>query len=159
MIKLFDENMNEIEFDADEYQTELYPLENFAPYGLIIDNLYFPTAEHAFQYFKFIGTNEEISEKIRLALSPNEAREIARENKKKRISNWKEYKYDVMDEVIGIKVNQNPIVKEVLLNTRDLLIAEYCIDEDTDWGIDKNNKGNNHLGKSLMKVRENIRNK
>lgn len=40
-----------------------------------------------------------------------------------------------------------------LLKTKDYIIAEYCTDEDTDCGLDNNNKGNNNLGKIWMKIR------
>ena len=66
-------------------------------------------------------------------------------------------KYDNMEKVLRLKVMQNPTVKECLLNTKDYLIAECCIDEDTDWGIDNNNEGNNHLGKIWMKIRDDIK--
>ena len=157
MIKLFDKDMNEIIIGKEEFKEKVYPLENFAPYGLEIDKLYFPTSEHAFQYLKFIGSDEYVAEMIRDAATPEEARIIAHEYKKRRADNWKHIKYDVMDEVIEMKVNQNDVVREALLNTRDLLIAEFCVDEDTDWGIDKHNKGDNHLGKSLMKARKKFR--
>ena len=134
MIKLFDKEMNEIKYDIANYQNEVFPLDNFSPFGLIMNDLYFPTSEHAFQYLKFIDTNKEIAEKIRTRLSPDEARNIARENKKYKPSNWSNLKYDKMEEVLKLKVNQNPKVKEVLLNTDDLIIAECCVDEDTDWG-------------------------
>ena len=62
-----------------------------------------------------------------------------------------------MEKVLRLKVEQNPIVKEVLLNTKDYIIAEKCIDEDTDWGLDSNNQGNNYLGKIWMKIRDDIR--
>ena len=156
MIKLFDKEMNEIVLDNDTYKIKVYPLENFAPYGLTLNKMFFPTSEHAFQYLKFVSTDDAIAEKIMEAKTPEEARRIAHEYKKRRASNWKKIKYDVMEEVIEMKVNQNDEVREALLNTRDLLIAEFCVDEDTDWGIDKNNKGENHLGKALMKVRKNI---
>ena len=157
MIKLFDEEMNEIKYDGKEYLERLYPLENFSPYGLTIDKLFFPTCEHAFQYFKYIGTDEKIAEIIRNSSSPDEARLLAHKYKGKREPNWKKIKYDVMDEVVKLKVHQNEDVKKVLLETRDFLIAEFCLDEDTDWGIDRNNNGENHLGKSLMKVRKELR--
>ena len=51
----------------------------------------------------------------------------------------------------------NPIVKDVLLNTKDYIIAENCIDEDTDWGLGNNNQGNNYLGKIWMKIRDDIK--
>ena len=50
-----------------------------------------------------------------------------------------------MEEVLKLKVEQNPIVKECLLNTKDYMIAECCVDEDTDWGVDNNNQGENNV--------------
>lgn len=156
MIKLFDKEMNEKKYDIANYQIEVFPLDNFSPFGLIMNDLFFPTSEHAFQYLKFIDTNEEIADRIRKALSPDDARRIAHENKKYRPSNWSDLKYSKMEEVLRLKVDQNPRVKEVLLNTGNLLIAECCIDEDTDWGIDNNNQGDNHLGTIWMKIREDL---
>jgi len=157
MIKLFDKDMNEIIIRREMYQWEIFPLDSFSAFGLIMDNEYFQTAEHAFQYLKFIDTNKEIADKIKKAYSPNDARNIAHENKKLRIENWQDVKYKNMEKVLRLKVEQNPIVKEVLLNTKDYIIAENCIDEDTDWGLDNNNQGNNHLGKIWMKIRDEIK--
>ena len=156
MIKLFDKQMNEIKYDIANYQIEVFPLDNFSPFGLIMNDLYFPTSEHAFQYLKFIDTNKELAEKIRTTLSPDEARNLAHENKRYRSSNWSNLKYNKMEEVLKLKVCQNPKVKEVLLNTNNLMIAECCIDEDTDWGIDSNNQGDNHLGNIWMNIREKL---
>ena len=158
MIKLFNKQMNEEKYDIANYQIKVFPLDNFSPFGLIINDLYFPTSEHAFQYLKFIDTNKEVAEEIRKSLSPDEARNIAHKNKKFRPSNWSDIKYNKMEDVLRLKVNQNPRVKEVLLNTNNLIIAECCIDEDTDWGIDNNNQGNNHLGNIWMKIREELKN-
>lgn len=157
MIKLFDKDMNEIKFNIAEYQLNVFPLDNFAPFGLTMDDEYFQTSEHAFQYLKFVDTNKEVAENIKKSFSPNDARDIAHENKAGRLDNWSDIKYEKMEEVLKLKVEQNPIVKECLLNTKDYLIAECCIDEDTDWGVDNNNQGENHLGKIWMKIRDELR--
>ena len=157
MIKLFDKEMNEIKFNIAEYQLNVFPLDNFAPFGLTMYNEYFQTSEHAFQYLKFVDTNKEVAESIKKSFSPNDARSIAHENKASRLANWSDIKYEKMEEVLKLKVEQNPIVKECLLNTKDYLIAECCIDEDTDWGVDNNNQGENHLGKIWMKIRDELR--
>lgn len=157
MIKLFDKEMNEIKFNIAEYQLNVFPLDNFAPFGLTMDNEYFQTSEHAFQYLKFVDTNKEVAESIKKSFSPNDARSIAHENKASRLANWSDIKYEKMEEVLKLKVEQNPIVKECLLNTKDYLIAECCIDEDTDWGVDNNNQGENNLGKIWMKIRDELR--
>ena len=156
MIKLFDNNMNEIEIKKENYQWDIFPLDNFSSFGFMMNGEYFKTSEHAFQYLKFIDTNKEIANKIKDSFSPNDARNIAHQNKEYRVPNWSEVKYINMEKVLRLKLEQNPIVKEVLLNTKDYIIAENCIDEDTDWGLDNNNQGNNHLGKIWMKIREDI---
>ena len=156
MLKLFDSNMNEITKSIIDYQYELLPLDNFSPFGLIMNEIYFPTSEHAFQYLKYIHTNPEIANEIKNSLSPYQARIIAHQNKLTRDPNWSKIKYEVMKKVIRLKVQQNPMVKEALINTEDYLICELCIDEDTDWGIDKNNNGENHLGKILMEIRKEL---
>lgn len=157
MIKLFDKEMNEIKFSISDYQLKLFPLDNFSSFGLNMDNEYFQTSEHAFQYLKFIDTNTNIANKIKESYSPDDARRIAHENKEYRLSNWSDIKYINMEKVLRLKVNQNPIVKKCLLDTKDYIIAEVCIDEDTDWGLDNNNQGNNNLGKIWMKIREGLK--
>ena len=157
MIKIFDKDMNEIPVEIGMYQWQLLPLDNFSSFGLEMDGEYFQTSEHAFQYLKFIETNEEIANLIKKSYSPNDARRIAHENKEYRLSNWQEVKYANMEKVLKLKVEQNPTVKECLINTKDYIIAECCIDEDIDWGIDNNNQGNNHLGKIWMKIRDDIK--
>ena len=95
MIKLFDNNMNEIQFDVTSYQLSLLPLDNFSAFGLVLNNEYFQTSEHAFQYLKFIDTNPKLALKIKDAYSPNEARKIAHENKKYKVANWSDVKYKI----------------------------------------------------------------
>ena len=157
MIKLFDKEMNEIPVERSMYQWQLLPLDNFAAFGLMMNGEYFQTSEHAFQYLKFVDTSKEIANKIKASFSPNDARNIAHENKEYRLPNWSDVKYQNMEKVLRLKVEQNPIVKEALLNTKDFIIAENCIDEDTDWGLDNNNQGNNYLGKIWMKIRDDIK--
>ena len=157
MIKLFDKDMNEIIIDRSMYQWQLLPLDNFSAFGFEMNGEYFQTSEHAFQYLKFVDTNKEIANKIKASFSPNDARNIAHENKEYRLSNWSDVKYQNMEKVLRLKVEQNPIVKDVLLNTKDYIIAENCIDEDTDWGLDSNNQGDNNLGEIWMKIREDIK--
>ena len=157
MIKLSDKNMNEILFDITDYQLSLLPLDNFSAFGLVMDNEYFQTSEHAFQYLKVVKTNNEIAQKIKAAYSPNEARRIAHENKEYKETDWPEVKYSNMEKVLRLKVEQNPIVMKKLLDTEEFIIAEYCTDEDTEWGLDNNNFDDNNLGKIWMKIRTELK--
>jgi len=42
-----------------------------------MENNYFQTSEHAFQYLKFIDSNYELAQKIKDSYLSNEARKIA----------------------------------------------------------------------------------
>lgn len=159
MIKLFDKNMKELEVNITNYQLNVFPLDNFSSFGLVMNNEYFQTSEHAFQYLKFVDTNKEIAKKIKEAYSPDDARRIAHENQVYKPENWAKTKYDNMEKVLRLKVSQNPIVLNKLLETKDYIIAEYCIDEDTEWGLDNNNCGENNLGRIWMKIRDELRRK
>lgn len=158
MIKIFDTNMNEIKFDINAYQLNILPLDNFSSFGLKMNDEYFQTSEHAFQYLKFVETNPIIANKIKDSYSPNEARNIAHNNSDFKDKNWSKIKYKNMEKVLRLKVEQNPIVRKKLLKTENNIIAEYCTDEDTEWGLDNNNNGDNNLGKIWMKIRDEIRN-
>lgn len=153
MIKLFDKDMNEVIVDQDTYQTKIFPLDNFSPFAFIMNGIKFNTSEHAFQYLKFSNTSILTAEAIKDSYSPYDARELARKYRQYRRADWADVKYEMMEKVIKSKIEYNPTVKQALLDTGDYIIAECCKDEDTDWGIDRNNKGENHLGKILMKIR------
>lgn len=156
MIKIFDNNMKELEVDITEYQLSILPLDNFSAFGFELNGKYFQTSEHAFQYLKFVETNPVIAKRIKDAFSPNEARKIAQENRSLKPKNWTDVKYKNMEKVLRAKTEQNPVVKKKLLATKDCIIAEYCTDEDTEWGFDNNNNGQNNLGRIWMKIRSEI---
>lgn len=65
---------------------------------------------------------------------------------------WEEVKLGIMEEIVKAKFTQHPELKEKLLNTGDRLLVEGGTDNF--WG----NKGNS-LGKILMKVRMELREK
>ena len=117
MIKLFDKNMNEIVFDITNYQLSLLPLDNFSAFGLKMDGEYFQTSEHAFQFLKFVNTNYNLAKEIQNTYSPNEARRIAHENKKDKLSNWNNVKYTNMEKNIKIKsTTKSSCVKKIIRN-------------------------------------------
>ena len=156
MLRLFD-NGKEIKYDINEYLTKVFPLENFSAFGLTMDGIYYETGEHAFQSLKFEDKSSIPWKEVMDSLNPYEARIIGSKYKSERISNWSEVKYDYLEKIFTLKLEQNPMVKEALIATRDYLICEYCIDEDTEWGLDRNGNGENRLGKTWMKVRSNIK--
>ena len=155
MLRIFDKDGKEIEYDINSYLTQIFPLENFSAFGFIMDGVYFKTGEHAFQYLKF--EDEKIRSEIVNCNDPYTARELGGKYKGERIPNWKEVKYDYLEKVFRLKLEQNKTVKDALLATKDYLICEYCVDEDTEWGLDKDGNGENRLGKAWMKIRNEVR--
>ncbi len=153
MLRLFN-NGKEIKLDINTYLTDLFPLENFSAFSLKMDGIDFKTGEHAFQYLKF--TDKKICDEIINSSNPYEARILGGKYKSDRIPNWSDVKYDYLEKVFRLKLEQNPMVKEALLKTKDYQICEYCIDEDTEWGLDKEGNGENRLGKAWMKVRKGL---
>lgn len=154
MLRIFDKN-KEIKYDINMYLTQVFPLENFSAFGLLMDGIYFKTGEHAFQYLKF--KDKKICEEIINCKSPYDARELGQKYKSKRIPNWQEVKYKYLEKVFKLKLEQNKMVKDALLETKDYIICEYCIDEDKEWGLDKNGNGENRLGKAWMNVRDKMK--
>ena len=140
-----------------EYFENIFCLDNFSAFSLVIDNVEYKTAEHAFQSIKFLKTNKEIAEEIRLSSSPFDARALAHKYKSQRREDWKDVKYDIMEQILYEKTIQNEHVKERLLETGNNRIVEDCgEDDDKDWGCGIDGTGENNLGKIWMRIRDKI---
>ena len=127
------------------------------------------TAEHYFQAYKHKG-NPTLFNKILQArtktgkVSPCLAKRLGRGSSKTgvgRLSDsamkkWNEDRLDVMYKVTMAKFVQHSDLKEILLSTGDSQLVENA-PWDSYWGIGKDGNGQNMLGKTLMKVREDIR--
>ena len=66
--------------------------------------------------------------------------------------NWDQIKFGVMENVLRLKFDQNPKLKEKLLATGDKELVEFNTWGDKIWGV-CDGVGENHLGKLLMKLR------
>ena len=63
-----------------------------------------------------------------------------------------------MEEIVRAKFTQNQDMKQQLLATGNLVLEEGNGWHDTFWGVDlKTGEGENHLGRILMQVREELR--
>lgn len=63
-----------------------------------------------------------------------------------------------MEELLRLKVEQNPYVKRKLLQTKDYVIVEDS-PKDSYWGWGFERNGENHLGKIWMKIRDELKGK
>jgi ribA/ribD-fused uncharacterized protein len=122
---------------------------NFAQYGFTKNNLRYATSEHYYQSQKTL--DKDISEKIRLAKTPKESKQLA--NSYPLRPDWENIKYSVMKEALILKFEQNLSLKKLLIETKNNVLIEDS-PYDYIWGCGKNGSGQNLLGKCLMEVRE-----
>ncbi len=137
------------------YEREFYCFSNFSSFAADWRGRHWQTSEHAYQAAHFIDTDKSLFEKIFKANSAHEAFKIAKENADKAPSNWHDVKVGIMEEIVRLKLQQNPYVKRKLLQTKDLHIVEDS-PEDSFWGWGRDKKGRNELGKIWMKLREEL---
>ena len=73
--------------------------------------------------------------------------------------NWEDIKLEVMERGLRYKFSdKNKVLQRMLLRTKDLYIQEGNMWNDKFWGVClKTGHGSNHLGKLLMKIREDIK--
>ena len=127
---------------------------NFSPFGFI-DNeeIYWPTSEHYFQAKKFKSLF--LQEKIRKMKSPMDAAIAGRNRENPLREDWEDVKDNIMLYAVYQKFKQNPMLKELLLSTGNVLIIEHTVN-DSYWGDGGDGKGENILGKILMEVRKKL---
>lgn len=129
---------------------------NFSRHRIFLKDKYWQTTEHYFQAQKFAGTEHE--EKVRLAPTPMKAASMGRSRKRPLRKDWEKVKDDIMLEALRTKFTQRIELKEILLNTGDAILVEHTAN-DNYWGDGGDGSGKNMLGKLLMQVREEIREK
>ena len=138
------------------YPREFYPFDNFSSFKVEWNGYLYSTVEEAYQAASFMGSDEKVVEKIKHSYSADEAKRIAYANRDKRRKDWNDIKVKIMEELLRLKIEQNPYVKEKLLQTEDYIIVEDS-PKDSFWGWGPNRDGDNQLGKLWMKLREELR--
>ncbi|MEH2313561.1 MAG: NADAR domain-containing protein [Nostoc sp.] len=130
---------------------------NFSLHRIHIQGTYWPTVEHYYQAQKFVGsTDAAIIPLIHAAATPEEAAALGRCNTRQFRRDWDLVKTQIMREAVLKKFLTHLDIREVLLNTDDEILVENS-PTDSFWGCGANKTGQNHLGKTLMSVREEIR--
>jgi N-glycosidase YbiA len=129
---------------------------NFSPHSIDLDGYHWPTSEHYYQAQKFVGTScQYLYPKINTAPSPEAAAAIGRNPNYSVRGDWEIVKKDVMYIAVLTKFLTYPYLKQLLIETGDDLIVENS-PTDSYWGCGLDGKGQNQLGKVLMRVREEL---
>jgi ribA/ribD-fused uncharacterized protein len=132
-------------------------LSNFYGMNLVINGLYYPSLEHAYQAAKCLNFKD--AEAVRTAGTPGQAKRRGRKAELK--PGFDEMKLVLMYRLLTVKFGSpangmpaNPL-REKLFKTDDCHIEETNDWGDRYWGV-CNGTGSNYLGKLIMKVREDM---
>lgn len=136
--------------------TPYYGFTNFSRHNVQYHGHNYLTSEHLFQSLKFLSHRPDIAARIRGCRRPSEALSEARRYKEYQRSDWFHVNIHMMDEVLLRKFTQHPSLKSELLSTGDLELIEDS-PVDAFWGIGKDGKGRNELGKALERLRDKFR--
>ncbi len=129
-------------------------LSNFWPCTVYLEGLKFNHVEGAYVAAK--TTDIKIRQYIQLLEKPNDCKRYGRKIKIR--NDWEGIKILIMEDLIRQKFTRNMELQQKLLETGDMIIQEGNTWGDTFWGIDlKTGKGQNHLGKIIMKIRNELK--
>lgn len=135
-----------------EFRGDYRFLSNFYPVTISYDGLYYPSVEHAFQAAKTNSVEDKL--KICNAESPGIAKRMGRMVELR--PDWEQVKIPIMTELVRIKF-RNPGLRAMLIRTGLNELCEGNWWHDEFWGVDcVTGNGQNHLGKILMMVRDEI---
>ena len=130
---------------------------NFSPHGIYIDDRDWQTVEHFYQAQKYVGSpDESMIPLIAAAPTPEEAAALGRDRTLTVRADWEEVKRPIMRSAVLQKFLTHSDIQEKLLATGDEIIVENSA-KDYYWGCGADRTGHNYLGKTLMAVRQEIR--
>ena len=127
---------------------------NFAPFGVAMGGVWWPTVEHYFQAQKF--DDPDYREKIRRANRPKDAKALGMTRQLPLRPDWDDVKDGIMLDAVRTKFRTHEKLARLLLSTGERMIVENA-PMDAYWGCGPDGKGLNKLGKILMSVREDLR--
>jgi len=152
------------------YEQDFYVLSNFSAFSIVVDDIRFDNVEGAYHWKKFkwtqaqrlactdtniINQAEQVAYEIRNAISAHEAFQIAQRNKHLYRPDWDTVKFDVMRDLLWLKVIRHEYVRRKLIQTGDRILIENSW-RDNVWGWGPNMDGQNRLGKLWMEIRDTI---
>lgn len=140
-----------------QFKNEFEFLSNFYISPFVWNGYCWNTVEHAYQSAKAKFSNDKWL--IRTAKTPAIAKKLGRKVNLR--GDWEQVKVSIMTELVWLKFEYNPTLRDMLLNTDSAELIEGNYWHDNFWGDCfcpkcKEGKGKNVLGFILMKVRDGI---
>ena len=118
--------------------------------GIEYEGLWYPSVEHAYQAAKTL--NKSVRRIVASANTPVVAKRMGKCLVLR--PDWEEAKLGIMELLLRQKFSK-PNLSEALLSTGDAELIEGNWWHDEYWGV-CNGKGENHLGRLLMKLRKEL---
>lgn len=137
--------------NIDKFTGKYEFLSNFHMSGVMMDGYMYPSVEHAYQAAKVLSVKER--RRIRECPTPGQAKRLGRKVKLRR--DWEDVKINIMQSLVDDKFRRHASLTIYLLETGKSTLIEGNTWGDRFWGKYKG-KGENHLGKILMKTRYNL---
>lgn len=125
-------------------------LSNFEYVDIEYEGVVYPTTENAYQASK---THSKRIKQVFTKITPREAQELGQNILMR--EDWEDVKLKVMEDITAIKFSIIPYKTKLRLTGNEELV-EGNHWGDTFWGV-CDGKGENNLGKILMRVRESYR--
>ena len=127
-------------------------LSNFYGAPVEYEGVCYPTVEHAFQAAKTL--DEGLRLVVRDSPTPGVAKRFGRGLGLR--PSWEKIKLGIMADLVWLKFSEDSRLVVKLLRTKDEELVEGNWWGDDFWGV-CNGKGENHLGRILMRVRDRLR--
>ncbi|MDR1694005.1 MAG: NADAR family protein [Lactobacillaceae bacterium] len=142
--------------DETRFLSNFYPHKKgggFYPHKIkvIYNDIEFDCVENAYQAAKSLDKTIQLKIKD---MTPYEAKKLSEGGYEIR-PDWKDVRYDIMYDLVWQKFSRHPKLKKLLLDTKDAELQEGNDWGDVYWGVCEG-KGENNLGKILMKIRNNL---
>lgn len=134
------------------FNNEFAFLSNFYSSPIVYEGIEYPTVEHAFQAAKTFDFETRV--KIAAAATPGQAKRLGRSVTLR--SDWEQVKDSIMEELVRRKFQSSTSLCLQLWSTGDRELIEGNTWNDIYWGV-CNGVGRNQLGKTLMKIREELK--
>lgn len=140
--------------DIKEFRGDYKFLSNFYRSSVEYNHIIYPTSEHLYQALKSI--DKDLRLKISLLKTPEEAKKFGQTLELRYA--WDLMKISVMEMCLSLKFDQNPKLKNLLIETNPRILIDGNYWHDNFWGNCfceqcSNITGENQLGLLLMKLR------